>query len=404
MAARAILRVAKLKGAGKAAASGEHLERTRATPNADPDRQHLNRRLLGTGDLWADIQARLDALSTRPRSNAVHAIEHLLTASPSYFADGDPQQLRLWAATSVHWARERYGRDNVVAAMLHMDEETPHLHVVAVPIVEKTLQGKTEPEPRLCARDFTGGRYRLSRLQDSYWDAVKHLGLERGVKGARIEYEHLHQRYAAMTETPPRAGQIAGAIRVRQPDRLIDLGDWAAAEQARLRAILTPAITAQAARIEELERRLDQEQRRAAALQRDLSEAVAQAAQARALDLGRVLATIGGVQERHDPHLWRIAGERVSIDGSHFRNLTQRHEGVGAIELLTHLTGCDYSRALAHLAHRGGPGVAASAAADHAARQATRYAERIKDAPAEPLRPVRTDRTHDRDDHGGRDR
>src|SRR5579862_3336313 len=44
-----------------------------------------------------------------------------------------------------------FGAANVVTAVLHRDEETPHLH-----IVEKTIAGKESPEPRLCARDITG--------------------------------------------------------------------------------------------------------------------------------------------------------------------------------------------------------------------------------------------------------
>ena len=131
----AILRVAKLKGAGKAAASGHHLERTRDTPNADPSRRYLNERLAGSGDLWADIEARLRTLPTKPRSTAVHAIELLLSASPAHFAARDIAMLTGWVDASLAWARGRFGEANVVAAVLHMDEETPHLHVVAVPIV-----------------------------------------------------------------------------------------------------------------------------------------------------------------------------------------------------------------------------------------------------------------------------
>ena len=88
MPSPAVLRVAKLKGGGKATASGEHLERRRHTPNADPSRRALNARLAGSGDLWADIRDRLATLPAPPRSNAVHAIQLLLSASPAYFDAG----------------------------------------------------------------------------------------------------------------------------------------------------------------------------------------------------------------------------------------------------------------------------------------------------------------------------
>jgi hypothetical protein len=392
--------VAKLKGAGKAVASGAHLERLRPTPNADPRRRQLNERLVGGGDLWADIRARLDTLQARPRTDAVHAIELLLSASPSYFADGDRARLEAWTRASLAWARGRFGPENVVAAVLHRDEETPHLHVAAVPIVEKTLQGRTMPEPRLCARDITGGRHRLSLLQDSYHAAVEHLGIERGVKGARIEYEHLHQRYAAMTREPPEVERIAGAIHVEVPGRFADREGWAAGEQARLRAEPAPMITALAARNGELERRLDQEQQRIEALQRELSEHRVRASSAERLDLGSVVRSLGGVQDRHDPHLWRVGADTISIDGPRYHNLTERQDGAGAINLLMHLTGCDHNRALAYVAYRGSAHAAVVAAADHAAREAERIADRARETPAE-LRLLRPDRgREDRGDHG----
>lgn len=397
MAVRAILRVAKLKGAGKAAASGEHLERRRATPNADPSRRQLNERLVGSGDLWADIQERLATLPAPSRRDAVHAIELLLSASPAYFADGDRAHLEAWKAASLAWACDRFGATNVVAAVLHRDEETPHLHVVAVPIVEKTIAGRAVPEPRLCARDFTGGRYRLSRLQDSYHAAVAHLGIERGVRGARIEYEHLHQRYAAVTQEPPAVAQITGRIQVEAPGRFANREEWAAREQARLQAELAPLITALAARNGELERRLAHEQQGTEALQREVGEYRVQAARVQSLDLSSMVHSLGGVQDRHDPHLWRVGADTISIDGLRYRNLTLRYDGAGAINLLMHLTGCDLNRAVDYIAYRGGAQAAIVAAADHAARAVERMAARAQGTPVhlKLLRPG-----HERDDHG----
>src|SRR5215207_3894714 len=82
----AILRTAKIKTAGNAGALSDHLERTMNTPNADPDLKHLNRRVIGTGDLKADIAERIGALNITPRKNAVLGVEFLMTASPEAFA------------------------------------------------------------------------------------------------------------------------------------------------------------------------------------------------------------------------------------------------------------------------------------------------------------------------------
>jgi len=80
----AVLRVAKLKTRGEIGALGKHNERTRETPNADADRLGENVRLVGSGDWIADAQARLDD-APKIRSNAVLAIEHVMTASRDFY-------------------------------------------------------------------------------------------------------------------------------------------------------------------------------------------------------------------------------------------------------------------------------------------------------------------------------
>ena len=47
-------------------------------------------------------------------------------------ADG---QLDGWCNDSLQWLSETYGERNLVSAVLHMDEKTPHIHATIVPIV-----------------------------------------------------------------------------------------------------------------------------------------------------------------------------------------------------------------------------------------------------------------------------
>ena len=41
-----------------------------------------------------------------------------------------------WCKDNIDWLRKTYGTDNVVSAVLHMDEETTHIHATIVPIVQ----------------------------------------------------------------------------------------------------------------------------------------------------------------------------------------------------------------------------------------------------------------------------
>ena len=72
-----------------------------------------------------------------------------------------------WCRDSIQWLQATYGKANVVAAHLHMDEKTPHIHAAVVPIVTgERRKAKKEQENgkrkyrkktdtvRLCADDL----------------------------------------------------------------------------------------------------------------------------------------------------------------------------------------------------------------------------------------------------------
>ena len=126
-----------------------------------------------------------------------------MTASRDFYQRGDEAdraaRLAAWAERSMTWLRERYGAANVVAAVLHKDEQTPHIQALVVPINE---QG------RLSAYTYTGGREKLARMQDSYAEAMRPLGLERGVKGSVAAHQTVKEFYAKI-ETPTLTPEIA---------------------------------------------------------------------------------------------------------------------------------------------------------------------------------------------------
>ena len=104
--------------------------------NIDPTRTHLNETLVGSGDVVADVKARLDAVGLEPKAGQVVARELLLSASSSYFAANghtgrhgnfDPDKLAVWRDTSLQFLRDEFG-DNLVTACLHLDETAPHIH------------------------------------------------------------------------------------------------------------------------------------------------------------------------------------------------------------------------------------------------------------------------------------
>lgn len=210
----AVLHLEKAKGADSGMSA--HIERTIQPKNADPKRTHLNRELIqfpdGVRNRTAAIQHRLDTAGLKRKigKNQVQAIRIVLTG-----ARADMEQIEQtgkldeWCQDNLEWLRKTYGAANVVSAVLHMDEETPHIHATIVPIVqterkkqkkEQTVKKKYRtkaPAPRLCA-DEVMSRANLIRYQDTYAEQMAAYGLQRGIKGSEAQHISTHEYYRSL--------------------------------------------------------------------------------------------------------------------------------------------------------------------------------------------------------------
>ena len=120
-----------------------HIERFIIPKNADPTRTHLNRRLIdypdGVKDRSAAIQQRLEeaGLTRKIGSNQVRAIRINVSGTHEDMKRIEEEgRLDEWCADNLKYFADTFGKENIVAAHLHRDEETPHIHVTLVPIVK----------------------------------------------------------------------------------------------------------------------------------------------------------------------------------------------------------------------------------------------------------------------------
>lgn len=204
-----------MKASGSCNAIARHIERTTQPDNAHPELRHLNRDDFikypdGVDGLGEAIQHRLDnaGLTRKIGKNQVLALNVLMTSDGDALRRlADEGRLDDWAQASVGWAKQTFGEDNVVAAHLHMDEQTPHLHVTVVPIVtaerkkkaseakvKKRYRTKPKEGPRLSANDIMT-RDNLIRFQDTYAEAMERFGLERGIRGSEARHVDQHEYY-----------------------------------------------------------------------------------------------------------------------------------------------------------------------------------------------------------------
>ena len=202
------------KAHGSDSKMSDHIERKTTPKNADPTRTHLNRELI---EFPGGVTNRNEAISHRLKSagltrkigtNQVRAIRFILSGSPKDMKQIEQAgKLDEWCRDSVEWMKRTYGSENVVSAVLHMDEHTPHIHATVVPIVtgerrkakRKQTEGKRTYRKkanavRLCADDLLT-RERLVAYHDSYAAAMAKYGLQRGIRGSEARHTTTAQYY-----------------------------------------------------------------------------------------------------------------------------------------------------------------------------------------------------------------
>ena len=131
------------KAHGSDSGTTAHIERFIIPKNADPTRTHLNRRLIeypdGVKDRSAAVQRRLEeaVLTRKIGSNQVRAIRINVSGTHEDMKRIEEEgRLDEWCADNLKYFADTFGKENIVAAHLHRDEETPHIHVTLVPIVK----------------------------------------------------------------------------------------------------------------------------------------------------------------------------------------------------------------------------------------------------------------------------
>ena len=214
----AVLHLEKAKGADGAMST--HIERTVHPKNADRTRTHLNRELVrfpeGVKNRTQAIAHRIETAGIKRKvgTNQVKAIRVLLTGSNKDMKQMEEDgRLDGWCNDNLKWLRETYGERNLVSAVLHMDEKTPHIHATIVPIVtgerrkarkeeqngKKKYRKKNTQDVRLCADDVMA-RHRLKHYQDTYAQAMSKYGLQRGIDGSLAKHISTMQYYKELVE------------------------------------------------------------------------------------------------------------------------------------------------------------------------------------------------------------
>ena len=117
-------------------------------------------------------------LKRKVRSDAVLMCSFIIGSDGNFFIGLTPSEKRQFFEEATEYFAERYGRENIISAVVHVDETTPHLHLNLVPIVGSKLSAK---------QLFT--RASLRELQTDFHEKFgKRWGLERGKPGSQAKH------------------------------------------------------------------------------------------------------------------------------------------------------------------------------------------------------------------------
>lgn len=264
--------------------NGKKIVKTWTPDNADASKAMLNRELVSrayvdplTGQtkmrtIDQAIRHRIEEAGIkrlRPGQNT--ALEIILTGSPETLNSLDEKGLEKWVNESMAWAGKTWGEENIVTAVLHRDEKTPHIHLIVVPIVQGlSRRSKARDEmlrragkkAKTKKRNTTGNRLsanevytqpRLYAYHTSYAKEVgAHFGLKRGVraeKGSRknpqksIDFNRELERQRLETEAMIEEMRSDYSV---QQEKLQTVAESLAAAQGNLQKVNDDTAIAQA--------------------------------------------------------------------------------------------------------------------------------------------------------------
>lgn len=184
----AIMRFEKRKG-GSIRAIEAHHERKKDKYKSNPDirteeiknNYHL---LKPKNSYYKEINNRISNAKCKVRSNSIKYIDTLITASPEIF---NQISYREYFKNAYEFMCQKIKKDNIISAVIHLDERTPHMHLCFVPLTD---------DNRLSAKEILGNKAKLIKWQDEFYGYMNSIypQLERGKSAAETKRKHIPVR------------------------------------------------------------------------------------------------------------------------------------------------------------------------------------------------------------------
>ena len=152
-----------------------------SNPQIDSERTRNNYRFTPYfGKTYTEfINGRIKELGLSPRKDAVVMNSFMLGSDKTFFDGLSRVEQYNFFSDCYKFFANRYGEENVIAAVIHNDETTPHMHLNLMPVTK---------DGRLCSKQLFD-KPQLRQLQTDFYETVgKRWDLQRGKEGSQKKH------------------------------------------------------------------------------------------------------------------------------------------------------------------------------------------------------------------------
>ncbi len=118
------------------------------------------------------------------RSNSIIMCEMIFTSDKEFFDTIGIEETKRYFKECYKFTcnYKNLGDKNIISAVVHFDETTPHMHLIYIPVVRKKDKDRKEID-KVCCREFWEGRDSYRNLQNAFYEYIttKGFNLQRGL-------------------------------------------------------------------------------------------------------------------------------------------------------------------------------------------------------------------------------
>ena len=125
--------------------------------------------------------------------NSIYVCEMLITSDKKFFDSIGEEETKRYFKESFNFISQykHLGKENIISAVVHLDEETPHMHLVFIPVVNSVDKNKNKIR-KISSSEFWREKNSYTILQDRFYEFIKskNFNLERG--NTKEKQKHLN--------------------------------------------------------------------------------------------------------------------------------------------------------------------------------------------------------------------